>query len=59
MILWAKRYDIRSSLNAVKDEKAIQFIQAEKMYYETALIDTSLLQKKVGKLQRLYYRPQQ
>ena len=30
-------------------EKAIQFIQAEKMFYETALIDTSQLQTKLGK----------
>ena len=39
---------MRSDLDLNTDGKAIQFIQAEKMIYETALIDTSLLQTKVG-----------
>ena len=30
-------------------EKAVQFIQAEKMFYETSLINISGLQKKIGK----------
>ena len=30
------------------DEKAIHFIQAEKIYYESALIDTTDIQKKLG-----------
>ncbi|XP_064623988.1 uncharacterized protein LOC135485639 [Lineus longissimus] len=33
-------------------DKAVQFIQAEKMYYETALIDTSELQKKLEEKQK-------
>ena len=35
-------------LSYILVEKAIQFIQAEKMFYETALIDTSELEKKLG-----------
>ena len=32
-----------------EDEKAIQFLKAEKIYYETALIDTQQMQDKIGK----------
>lgn len=35
-------------LNFVLDEKAIHFIQAEKIYYESALIDTTDIQMKLG-----------
>lgn len=35
-------------LNLVLDEKAIHFIQAEKIYYESALIDTTDIQMKLG-----------
>jgi len=31
------------------DEKAISFIQAEKMYYETVLIDDAELEKHLGR----------
>lgn len=31
-----------------EDEKAIQFLKAEKIYYETALIDTQQMQDKIG-----------
>jgi len=31
-----------------EDEKAIQFLKAEKIYYETALIDTQRMQEKIG-----------
>lgn len=33
-----------------EDEKAIQFLKAEKIYYETALIDTKEMQTKLGKI---------
>ena len=36
-------------LDAQTVEKAVQFIQAEKMFYETSLINISGLQKKIGK----------
>ena len=32
-------------------EKAVHFIQAEKMYYETALIDIVNLQKQLSKFE--------
>lgn len=34
-------------------EKAVQFIQAEKMYYETALIDMSHIQKKLAEARNI------
>lgn len=37
------------SLTIHSDEKAVYFIQAEKMYYETALIDILQFQQEVGK----------
>jgi len=36
-------------LNFQLDEKAISFIQAEKMYYETVLIDDAELEKHLGR----------
>lgn len=35
--------------NQNPDDKAIHFIQAEKLYYENALISTEEIQKKLGK----------
>ena len=37
-----------SSLTDCQDEKAISFIQAEKLYYENVLVDSSQLQKQIG-----------
>ena len=37
-----------SSLTDSQDEKAISFIQAEKLYYENVLVDSSQLQKQIG-----------
>lgn len=31
-----------------EDDKAIQFLKAEKIYYETALLDTKTIQEKLG-----------
>uniref|UniRef100_K1QC03 Consortin N-terminal domain-containing protein n=1 Tax=Magallana gigas TaxID=29159 RepID=K1QC03_MAGGI len=39
-------------LNFVLDEKAIHFIQAEKIYYESALIDTTDIQMKLEEAQK-------
>ena len=35
-------------LNLVSDEKAISFVQAEKLYYESVLVDSSEIQKQIG-----------
>ena len=32
----------------VLDEKAISFVQAEKLYYESVLVDSSEIQKQIG-----------
>ena len=37
-------------LDVCSVDKAIQFIQAEKMYYETALIDIAAFHKNLGEL---------
>ena len=36
-------------------DKAIQFLQAERLYYETALVDTTELQQKIGNLFKLLF----
>lgn len=41
-------------LNFVLDEKAIHFIQAEKIYYESALIDTTDIQMKLGMFTQIW-----
>lgn len=42
-------------LNFVLDEKAIHFIQAEKIYYESALIDTTDIQMKLGMFTEIWW----
>lgn len=41
---------IKQYFNKYTDDKAVHFIQAEKVYYESALIDTTDIQHKLGKL---------
>lgn len=39
-----------------EDERGIQFLKAEKIYYEAALIDTQKIQQKIGKFKLLVKR---
>ncbi|KAK3093999.1 hypothetical protein FSP39_022749, partial [Pinctada imbricata] len=40
------------NLDLVSDDKAIHFVQAEKVYYESALIDTEGIQKKIEDIKK-------
>lgn len=45
-----KSFILCDFLNCIQVEKAIHFIQAEKLYYENALINTEEIKKKLGNL---------
>lgn len=43
-----QRETLEITLTGTSDDKAISFIQAEKLYYESVLIDDTELQKHIG-----------